>query len=299
MPNNEIAYDQPSGWSLYMPNCKQKICPTIGRKRLYMFNSKLFMSPCMSPDTEIGGGSDDFSDVVFDLEPETSETEESEATAEPETTEDTTEVEKEAEVIPGIMLKYNHEEKEYTMDDTKTLAQKGLNYDKLQEKLNAFEADPRLAQHSKFKAIADSYGMSEDEYITALQDQYFDSAAEKQGLTPAQVKRDYELSTREKAQTQREQASTTQQQSDRMYNNFNANFPDVKPESIKPDTWARVEAGMDLSQSYGMQQNQELMAEMKVLKQNAENSKRAPVGGVTGHGSDTAKADKIFEGFDE
>jgi len=253
----------------------------------------------MSPDTEIGGGSDDFSDVVFDLEPETSETEESEATAEPETTEDTTEVEKEAEVIPGIMLKYNHEEKEYTMDDTKTLAQKGLNYDKLQEKLNAFEADPRLAQHSKFKAIADSYGMSEDEYITALQDQYFDSAAEKQGLTPAQVKRDYELSTREKAQTQREQASTTQQQSDRMYNNFNANFPDVKPESIKPDTWARVEAGMDLSQSYGMQQNQELMAEMKVLKQNAENSKRAPVGGVTGHGSDTAKADKIFEGFDE
>ena len=35
-----------------------------------MFNSRLFMSPCMSPDTEIGGGSDDFSDVMFDLEPE-------------------------------------------------------------------------------------------------------------------------------------------------------------------------------------------------------------------------------------
>ena len=266
-----------------------------------MFNSRLFMSPCMSPDTEIGGGSDDFSDVVFDLEPETSETVEPEATEEaPVEAEDTKPAEAEVTETPSFMkLKFLHEEKDYTEDEVRTLAQKGQNYDRTFEKLQAFENDPRLAQHSKFKAIADSYGMSEDEYITALQDQYFDSAAEKQGLTPAQVKRDYELSTREKAQTQREQANTVQQQSDRMYNNFNANFPDVKPESIKTDTWARVEAGMDLSQSYGMQQNQELMAEMKVLKQNAENSKRAPVSGVTGHGSDTAKADKMFEGFDE
>ena len=266
-----------------------------------MFNFTLFKSPCLNADAEIGGGSDDFSDVVFDLEPETSEGTEPEATTEPETTEVTADVEKEAETKanPNIPYKFNHEDKEMSYEEATPWIQKGLNYDKVLEKLNAFEADPRLAQHSKFKAIADSYGMSEDEYITALQDQYFDSAAEKQGLTPAQVKRDYELSTREKAQTQREQANTAQQQSDRMYNNFNANFPDIKPESIKPETWARVEAGMDLSQSYGMQQNQELMAEMKVLKQNAENSKRAPVGGVTGHGSDTAKADKMFEGFDE
>jgi len=258
----------------------------------------MFMAPYMSEDGDIGGGSDDFSDVVFDLESEVSEPETEEATPAVEDTTETAEV-VEPKVNPMIPYKFNHEDKEMSYEEATPWIQKGLNYEKLQEKLNAFEADPRLAQHSKFKAIADSYGMSEDEYITALQDQYFDSAAEKQGLTPAQVKRDYELSTREKAQTQREQASTTQQQSDRMYNNFNANFPDVKPESIKPDTWARVEAGMDLSQSYGMQQNQELMAEMKVLKQNAENSKRAPVGGVTGHGSDTAKADKIFEGFDE
>ena len=266
-----------------------------------MFNFTLFKSPCLNADDAIGGGSDDFSDVVFDLEPETSETVEPEATEEaPVEAEDTKPAEAEATETPAYMkLKYNHEERDYTEEEIKTLSQKGLNYEKVFEKLQAAEADPRLAQHSKFKAIADSYGMSEDDYITALQEQYFDSAAEKQGLTPAQVKRDYELSTREKAQTQREQANTAQQQSDRMYNNFNANFPDVKPESIKPDTWARVESGMDLSQSYGMQQNQELMAEMKVLKQNAENSKRAPVGGVTGHGSDTAKADKMFEGFDE
>ena len=49
----------------------------------------------------------------------------------------------------------------------------------------------------------------------------------------------------------------------------------------------------------GCNRTKSLLAEMKVLKQNAENSKKAPVGGVTGHGSDTAKADKIFEGFDE
>jgi len=264
-----------------------------------MFNFTLFKSPCLNADDAIGGGSDDFSDVVFDLEPDTSETVEPEATAEPETTEVTADVEKEAETIPGMMLKFNHEEKEYTMDEIKTLSQKGLNYDRTLEKLQAFESDPRLAQHSKFKQIADSYGMSEDDYITALQTQYFEQTATQQGLTPEQVKRDYELGTREKAQAQREQANATQQQSDRMYNNFNANFPDVKPESIKPETWQRVEQGMDLSQSYGMQQNQELMSEMKILKQNAENSKRAPVGGVTGHGSDTAKADKMFEGFDE
>jgi len=265
-----------------------------------MFISNLFMQPYMSADDAIGGGSDDFSDVVFDLEPDTSETEESEATTEaPETTEDTTEVETVAETPAYMKLKYNHEERDYTEEEVRTLSQKGLNYEKVFEKLQAAEADPRLAQHSKFKQIADSYGMSEDDYITALQTQYFEQTATQQGLTPEQVKRDYELGTREKAQAQREQANATQQQSDRMYNNFNTNFPDVKPESIKPETWQRVEQGMDLSQSYGMQQNQELMSEMKILKQNAENSKKAPVGGVTGHGSDTAKADKIFEGFDE
>ena len=260
----------------------------------------MLRQPYLSADDAIGGGSDDFSDVVFDLEPETSEVEESEATEEaPETTEDTTEVETVAETPAYMKLKYNHEERDYTEEEIKTLSQKGLNYEKVFEKLQAAEADPRLAQHSKFKQIADSYGMSEDAYLTALQDQYFDTAAEKQGLTPDLVKKEYEVNAREKVQDDKDQAVIKQQQSDRMYNNFNANFPDVKPDSIKPETWARVENGMDLSASYAEQRNQALEAENKVLKQNAENSKRAPVGGVTGHGSDTAKADKMFEGFDE
>jgi hypothetical protein len=48
------------------------------------------------------------------------------------------------ETVQKIKVKYNHEEKELPIDEVKVLAQKGMNYDKLSEKLQKYESDPGL-----------------------------------------------------------------------------------------------------------------------------------------------------------
>ena len=255
------------------------------------------MQPYMSADDSIGGGSDDFSDVVLEDAPET--TEEAETTETPaETAEDTTEAETE-KPTPGMKLKYNHEEKEYTMDEVKILGQKGLNYDNVYEKLTAIQANPALAKYGRVEEISKLLGyQTDDELLDALYQTHYEQSAEAQGLTPAQIKKEHELTQREKASFDREKTFTREQNDNKMYTDFDNNFPNVKAETIKPETWDRVKAGMDLSAAYIMQQNKDLMSELKVFRQNAENSKKAPVGGVSGHGSDM-RAEKIFEGFDD
>lgn len=48
------------------------------------------------------------------------------------------------ETVQTIKVKYNHEEKELPIDEVRVLAQKGMNYDKLSEKLQKYESDPGL-----------------------------------------------------------------------------------------------------------------------------------------------------------
>jgi len=267
---------------------------------MIMFNFKSFKQPYLDADDAIGGGSDDFSDVVLDIPAETAT--EEEATETPaETVEDTTEAEKvETKAEAKFRLKYNHEEKDYTEDETKTLAQKGLNYDKVQEQLTAIQANPALAKYGKVEELSKLLGyQTDDELLDALYQYHYERSAEAQGLTPAQVKKDLELTQREKISNDKETATTQQDKANKMYANFNTNYPDTKAEMIKPETWAKVNnGGMDLSAAYSEQRNQDLEAENKVLKQNAENLKKAPVGGVSTHGAET-KGDKIFEGFDD
>lgn len=260
-----------------------------------MFFSKLFMQPYMSEDNEIGGGSDDFSDVTFEdvAEVETTETETTE------TAEDTTEA-VETKEEAKFRLKYNHEEKDYTESETKTLAQKGLNYDKLQEKFEAIQNNPALAKYGKVEEISKLLGyQTDDELLDALYQTHYERSAETQGLTPAQIQKEHELTQKERALVEKETSTAQQQKTNKMYADFATNFPETKAESIKQETWDKVNAGMDLSTAYTMQQNKDLQNELKVYKQNAKNSERAPVGGVSTHGSDIPKTDKIFEGFDD
>lgn len=261
-----------------------------------MFNFKAFMQPYMDADDAIGGGSDDFSDVSFDDVPAEAETTETKDSTE--TVEDTTEAEK-VEESPKVKLKYNHEEKEYTMDEVKTLSQKGLNYDKLQERLNELQSNPALSKYGRVEEVSKLLGyQTDDEMIDALYNTHYEQTAQAQGLTPAQIRKEYELSQKEKSLTEKEQTSAQSQKNAEMYNQFATNFPDAKAEMIKPETWEKVNSGMDLSTAYTMQQNQDLMNELKIFKQNAENSKKAPIGGVSTHGSDTTKHDDFMDGFD-
>lgn len=261
-----------------------------------MFNSfNLFGQPYLDAPDEIGGSSDDYADFIAEDTPETAETTE-ETT---ETAEDT----KPAETVtesPKYKLKYNHEEREVSLDELTTLGQKGMNYDKLQEKLTELQSNPALSKYGRVEEISKLLGyQTDDELIEALYQTHYENEAKTQGLTPAQVQKEHELAQKEKTLTAKEQEAANKQKETEMYSKFATNFPDIKAEMIKPETWAKVQNGMDLSTAYIEQRNQALESELATLKQNAENSKKAPIGGVSTHGSDVTESKDPFEiGFD-
>jgi hypothetical protein len=74
---------------------------------------------------------------------DTTPTEETEAEA-PETQEQEPQTEQ-PEQTPFLKVKYNKEEMELDEERARELAQKGLNYDKTIERLQALESDPRLS----------------------------------------------------------------------------------------------------------------------------------------------------------
>jgi hypothetical protein len=255
---------------------------------------KLLMQPYMNADDAIGSGGDGFDEEVIATEEVTTETEDS-----TESVEDTTEAEKVTE-SPKYKLKYNHEEREVSLDELTTLGQKGMNYEKLQERLNEIQNNPALAKHSEIEEIGQLLGYQTiDELIEDMKNTHYNNQAKVQGLTPAQIQKEYELSQKEKAIQAKETTTAQQQKQNKMYADFATNFPDTKAEMIKPETWTKVNAGMDLSTAYTMQQNQDLQAELKIFKQNAENAKKAPIGSVSTHGSEASKSKDPFEmGFD-
>lgn len=83
-----------------------------------------------------------------------------------------------------------------------------------------------------------------------------------------------------------------------MFERFLTAFPEVKPENIKPETWARVKKGLDLTTAYIEQRNRELETRLKTLRQNGKNTASAPVGSVTAHGSADTAQDPFLTGFD-
>jgi len=243
---------------------------------------------------------DEIEDDGFNME-ETVETATPTAEEEVGTTETAAET-KPAETVtesPKFKLKYNHGEKEVTLDELTTLGQKGMNYDKLQERLEALQADPRLGNYDKVQQLAEMYNMSDAEMLDALYNQYFESAAENQGLTVEQIKKDHELTQKERNIKAKEEALTKADTDKVMYTKFLKEFPAIKIEEIKVETWQKVEQGMDLTTAYVEQRNHDLESRMKILEQNVGNAKKAPVGGVTIHGSNETKSkDPFEEGFD-
>ena len=258
-------------------------------KDLFKMNLQLFAEEddAILPDEDIILPDDDTTDEE-PAEPQAGE----------ESAEDTT---PEADTKPyKIKIKYNHEEMEIPEDEAVPLIQKGMNYDKLQERYNALQNDPRLSKYQKIEQVSKLLGYQSDEQlIDALYQNYYQLTAQQRGLTPQQIQKEHELN-QERERLQREQeAIQKQQQANAMYERFIQAFPDVLPEDIKPETWEKVKNGMDLTAAYVQQVNEELQKQIQLLKQKEKNKNQAPVGGVTQHGStDTQKSDPFLEGFD-
>jgi hypothetical protein len=226
-----------------------------------------------------------------------------------ESVEDTKPTEEVSEPVeePFLKVKFNKEELALDAERARELAQKGLNYDKVQERLQSLESDPRL---SFVEELAKEQGMEVNEYLEAVRE-----AKEQQRLNelleqniPEEYAREILENKKFREQLQEERQAKQVEEAQRaeamdFFDFFKeATGRDYTPGSKEdlPDEVIAIqeEQGIPLKFAYMQYQNKQLQNQIKVLKQNEENAKRAPIGGVSTHGStEIASEDDFLAGF--
>jgi hypothetical protein len=249
--------------------------------------------------------SEDLEETFKETQEETTESETEELSAEDEEqTEGMTEQEKEA----FLKIKYNKEEIPLSEDEARELAQKGKNYDKLQEKVQQLESDPRL---SFVENLAKEQNMTVDQYLQEVdkwkEQQRIEELKQQHGLSDELAQEMLEnRKFREKIESERKAKEQEAKQSEE-YGDFLQYFkqsngrqfdPEKDADLLPQEVWQQHEAGVPLKFAYMEHQNNQLQSQLKTLKQNKENEKKAPGLGVTKHGSENvASEDPFLMGF--
>jgi len=244
---------------------------------------------------------DDFSEPIEPTPTEPIEPSEPEPT-EPTPTEPT---EPEAPPMPKVKVKFNHEEKELTLEEAAILAQKGMNYDKVQSQLQQFQSDPRL---SFVEEIAKEYGMTPDEYIQAVKadreqqklnelvQQNIPEELAQEIISNRQFREQWEAQQKQQAEERKKDADLNEFLDVFKQNNGRAYDPDK--DNLPDSVWEDVANGKSLADAYTRHENQQLKNRIKVLEQNMKNVQASPVAGVTSHGSnEPAPEDDFLAGF--
>lgn len=245
---------------------------------------------------------------------DTTENEEKEETDDSQTEEvDETEVKTEetTEAEEYLELKYNHEEKKISKTEAKELAQKGLNYDKLKERIESLESSPELTYLDK---KAKENGMNREDYIKAVEQydteqQIQKEKAELDKLLSQGVSRDVaeklssvdrfakELKIKEAEQAEREKAIAVKESKKAEMDSFIEAFPTVKADDIPKEVLVKSEK-VGLKNAYTEYALAEARKELDLLKTNKENKAKAPITGVTEHGGiESEVSDDEMDGF--
>lgn len=205
--------------------------------------------------------------------------------------------------LPKIKIKFNHEEKELGYDEAVPLIQKGMNYDKITQQLEGLKSDPRL---SFVEELAQANNMTVNEYIDAVKKNQYESEVQK--LVEQNIPEEYaremlenkkfrqEMTAKQKAESEAIKQKETEQ---RQIKEFAEAFPGITADKIPDEVLEKVQAGTPLKFAYMEYQMKQLETENKILKQNKTNTKKAPVGSVAVHGSNsTGLEDPFLSGFE-
>ncbi|MBO0959560.1 hypothetical protein J1P26_07410 [Neobacillus sp. MM2021_6] len=214
--------------------------------------------------------------------------------------------EAEQPVSPFLKVKFNHEEMELDEMTARELAQKGLNYDKVQEKLQALESDPRL---NFIESLANQNGMTADEYIQAVTQQMEQSRIDElvQQNIPEEYAREMLESRKFREQLEQERQTKAQQEKQNAeYNEFFEHFKqangrdfDSNKDEIPESVWQATQSGVPLKFAYMAHENEQLRQQLQTHKQNVTNANRAPVSSTTAHGgTEIASEDPFLAGFE-
>ena len=211
-----------------------------------------------------------------------------------------------------IKVKYNHEEREIGLDEAATLAQKGLNYDKLEERLKAFEAtNAKSANLAKMLGYDSTDEMLEAAHQNAINRRIRDLEAE--GNSPSMAKFLVEQEMAKAAAAPAPQAPQPQESPAPEKPSNPAIPPERKAELDRfvklypgvtklPDEVVKANReGVDLSVAYERFLGKTAQNELKILKQNQAAAAKAPVSGVSGKAAvapkDSLENDPFLKGF--
>ena len=203
------------------------------------------------------------------------------------------------------------------LDDVKTvgeqemisLAQKGMDYDRIREKYD--ESKPVMELFGRF---ARQNNMSIQDYTAHLRTQ----AMRASGMSEAEARRAVELEDREAAVAAKEAAEAEKQAASQRkadadarrtadIQEFQKAFPEAAkdPKSIPQEVWADVRGGMSLVTAYSRYQvkaaNERAEAAQRsaaAAAQNKKNAQRA-AGSMKSAGADSKSKDPFLEGFGE
>ena len=233
------------------------------------------------------------------LEAEDFDLDQEEEIEEAETEEKTAEEQAQEEAF--LQIKYNKEEKKLSKEEATILAQKGMNYDKIVERLNSYENDPNL---SYLNSLAQKNNMDLGQLVNYWKQQEEEAELNEllQQNIPEEYAREMLESKKFREELQRKEYEAKQQQrQEAEFKDFFQAFPGTVPDKIPPEVWEKRETeGIPLKYAYMEHMNNQLIKEKEILLNNNKNRKKAPGLGVTKFGSgDTPSKDPFLEGFDE
>lgn len=242
---------------------------------------------------------------------ETDEPEAGEATEGTEEGSDTGETEPEEEdkaEDQRFVLRHLDTEHSVTLEEMKTLAQKGLDYDRIREQNESFKkTEGEYA--ALLKALAKHDNTDVDGIVDSLwagliaEEDGVDGAVALERAKLRRVQRELDGKKQETEQSAEDKAAEEKRREG--FIAFSKAHLDVKAQDIPKEVWDRVNGGMSLLDAYGLHELKELRAENKRLKdkaaareKEAENAYRTTGSAATSGKNPKPKFD-IFAGFDD
>lgn len=189
-------------------------------------------------------------------------------------------------------LKHLNEEKQYSLEDIRALAQKGLDYDHIRQDRDSLrQKQQSFDGYEKFLTeLAEKSGLSIQEQIDMTRALWLIEEEKKNGKTLSEGDAILRIQ-RNKAEKITDDASDAEAQEagddvikgdhsvekrDASFRRFVAEYPDVKAEDIPQEVWTAFGKGEgDLADIYARHENNRLKAEIERLKQEKKNKDRS------------------------
>lgn len=243
---------------------------------------------------------------------ETAEPEAGDGEPESETEEDANpDAKPEAEQEAGdqrFVLHHLDSEHSVTLEEMKSLAEKGLDYDRIR----ALNESYRKAENAH-ESLLQELAKHDNTTVEAIVDNLWaglisetDGVAPAVALERAKLKRvERELADSKKAGEQTAEQTAAEERRRKDFVAFSKTHPEVKAQDIPAEVWQRVQDGMSLSDAYGLyelkglrEENTRLKNEESVRRQKEKNAARS-TGSMSTSGKEPKPKFDIFAGFDD